>query len=105
VRLSEPPGDPRPRLLFVNPHNPAGRDRKNLTVKLSYDEGATWPAAKAVEPGPSRYADLAVGPDGWVYCFYEQGTTNEKAFRPRTLTVAKFNLEWLTDGRDRLAGR
>jgi hypothetical protein len=105
VRLSEPPADPRPRLLFVNPHNPAGRERKNLTVKLSYDEGETWPAAKAVESGPSGYADLAVGTDGWVYCLYEQGTASEKAFRPRTLTVATFNLEWLTDGRDRLAGR
>jgi sialidase-1 len=95
VRLSQPPGDRRTRLLFVNPHNPAGRERKNLTIKLSYDEGETWPEAKTVEPGPSGYADLAVGLDGSIYCMYERGTG-----KARSLSVARFNLEWLTDGRD-----
>jgi sialidase-1 len=97
VRLSRPPGDPRTRLLFVNPHNPAGRERKNLTVKLSYDEGETWAEAKAVEPGPAAYSDLAVGPDGSIYCFFERG-----AGPNRVLSLAKLNLEWLTDGRDHI---
>jgi sialidase-1 len=97
VRLTEPPGDPRTRLLFANPHNPSGRERKNLTVKLSYDEGETWSESKAIEPGPSGYCDLAVGPDGVIYCLFERG-----AGKARTLSLAKFNLEWLTDGRDRL---
>src|SRR5581483_9341354 len=71
ARLSEPPDDPRTRLLFANPHNPVGRERKNLTVKLSYDEGQTWAEAKTVESGPSGYSDLAVGPDGRTLCFFE----------------------------------
>src|ERR671920_848407 len=50
------------RLLFANPHNPAGEERRNVTVKLSEDEGATWPVSRVVEPGTSGYCDLAVGP-------------------------------------------
>ncbi len=60
LRLSsEKPGG-RNRILFVNPANlsradgreSAGknRDRRNLTVRLSYDEGASWPVAKSLEP-------------------------------------------------------
>ena len=33
------------------------RDRKNLSIKLSYDEGQTWPVNKALEPGYSAYSD------------------------------------------------
>jgi sialidase-1 len=96
VRLTEPPNDPRTRLLFANPHNPAGRERKNLTVKLSNDEGTTWAESKSIEPGTSGYCDLAVGQDGTIYCLFERGP------KARTLSLAKFNLEWLTDGRDRI---
>jgi sialidase-1 len=100
VRLTEPPDDPRTRLLFANPHNAAGKERKNLTVKLSYDEGATWAESKAVEPGRGGYSDLAAARDGWIYCFFER--TDGKA---RTLSLAKFNVEWLTDGRDHIEGK
>jgi sialidase-1 len=95
VRLTEPPADARTRLLFTNPHNPMGRERKNLTVKLSYDEGETWAVAKTIEPGVSGYADLAIGPGGRIYCLFERG-----AGKASILSLARFNLEWLTDGRD-----
>ena len=85
-------------LLFSNPHRlpldndgkeiPAGRGkRENLSIKLSRDDGQTWPVNKTLEPGPSAYSDLAVLPDGTVLCFYEGNAR---------LTVARFNLEWLT---------
>lgn len=102
LRLSERPAYRTNRLLFVNPHNPAGRERKNVTVKLSYDEGKTWPVARTVEAGVSGYADLAAGPDGTVSCFYERGSTGKNHYQTRTLCVARFNLEWLTAGKDRL---
>ncbi len=112
-RLSEQGKSDRNRLLFANPDNldggsrneEAGRmhARKNLTVKLSYDEGQTWPVARVLEPGTSGYSDLAVGPDGSVYCLYERGSTDGKDhFATRTLTLARFNLEWLSEGKDRL---
>lgn len=86
IRYSEGPAS-KNRILFANPDNPKGRERKNVTIRLSHDEGQTWPVKKSLEPGPSGYSDLAVGPDGTIYCFYE---------RARNLCVARFNLEWLT---------
>ncbi len=112
-RLSEKGKADRDRLLFANPDNldGAGQDeapvrmhaRKNLTVKLSYDEGRTWAVARVLEPGTSGYSDLAVGPDGVIYCLYESGSTDGKNhFNTKALTLARFNLEWLSDGKDRL---
>jgi sialidase-1 len=83
---------PDGRLLFSNPQSPGTRDRKNLTVKLSDDGGRTWPVARTLDPGPSAYSDLAVGPDGVIYCFFERG---EK--RPyERLTFARFGVDWLS---------
>ncbi|MHC4703553.1 MAG: sialidase family protein, partial [Planctomycetota bacterium] len=101
VRLTEEPAHKKNRILFANPHNPDDRKRKNVTVKLSYDEGKTWPVARSLEPGISGYSDLAAGPDGIAYCFYERGSVDTSHYRPAYLTVARFNLEWLTDGRDK----
>jgi sialidase-1 len=66
-------------LLFSNPdsvtradgQNIVSKDRRNLTVRVSYDDGATWTAKRVLEPGPSAYSDLAVLRDGTVLCFYE----------------------------------
>ena len=111
VRLSEAPA--KNRLLFANPHNLAradgkevagkNRDRKNVSVKLSYDESATWPVSKTIEPGFSGYSDLAVAKDGTILLFYERGSTDgANIYKTGSLTVARFNLEWLTDGMDAL---
>ena len=102
VRLTLASKSKKNRILFANPHNFENTERKNLTVKLSDDEGDTWTVAKSLEPGLSGYSDLAVGPDGTLYCFYERGTASEGAFHPKSLCVARFNLEWLTDGKDHL---
>ena len=113
VRLSGPGSTNKNRLLFSNPHNldradgkaapGKGRDRKNVSVKLSYDEAATWPVSKTVEPGFSGYSDLAVAKDGTILLFYERGSTDGKdIYKSGSLTVARFNLEWLTDGKDAL---
>ena len=80
------------------------RDRKNLSLKLSYDEGATWAVNKVLEPGQSSYSDLARLPDGTVLCFDERrGEPARSGDNRRVMSVARFNLEWLTDGRDSLA--
>jgi len=111
ARLSEKPGGDRNRIVFANPDNLTradgrdtpglGRDRKNLTIKLSYDEARNWPVSKALEPGPSAYSDLAVGREGTIFCFYEAAGADGKSPYGR-LTLARFNLEWLTDGKDHL---
>lgn len=80
---------PKSRILFANPNNPTSRERKNVTIRLSYDEAQTWALSKTLEPGTSGYSDLAAGPDGMIYCFYERGP------RVQALTLARFNLAWL----------
>ena len=85
------------RILFANPNNPTGRERKNLSVWLSTDDAKTWPVVKSIDPGISAYSDLAVANDGTILCFYERGGLEKNHYRTHWLTVARFNLEWLTD--------
>ncbi len=111
LRLTREPREDRNRILFANPdstepRNPANPDgvwvRRNLTVRLSYDEGLTWPVKKALEPGLSGYSDMAVSPDGAIYVFYENGSPRGESTFVARLTLARLTLEWLTDGADEL---
>ena len=114
VRHSVAPASDRNRILFSLPapqdatdgaNLPAGSsERKNLTIRMSCDEGRTWPVRKTLEPGRAAYSDLAVLPDGTILCFYEAGNPKRKTDNPKPydfLTMARFNLEWLTDGSDK----
>ena len=113
VRFSTKKTGGKNRILFSNPDNltrkdgkdQPGKDRRNLTIRMSYDEGATWPVKKVLEPGIAGYSDLAVLPDGTILCMYETGSSappNGTATREEIL--ARFNLEWLTDGQDSMKG-
>lgn len=58
--------------------NPAHKDkRENMTIKVSSDDGKTWPISRTVFKGPSAYSDL-VAFDGRVGLYYEAG--KEKAY-------------------------
>jgi sialidase-1 len=82
------------RILFSNP---AGSRREKLTLRLSYDEGETWPVAKLLHGGPAAYSCLALLPGGDIACLYEGGATPYQK-----LILARITLEGLTDGRDAL---
>lgn len=70
---------------------PAGRGkRENLSIKLSRDDGKTWPVNRTLEAGPSAYSDLAILPDGRVLCLYEAGND---------IRLARFDLAWVEGGR------
>ena len=72
--------------------NPASADKRvNLTVRLSRDGGATWPAAKTLHAGPSAYSDLAEARDGTILCLFESG---ERSPYER-LRLARFSVDWL----------
>jgi sialidase-1 len=96
-------GRPGPkRLLFVNPDNllrggQAGepgriRDRRNLTVQLSEDDGASWTIKRVIDPGWSGYADINAGPGNEIFCLYERGQ------RVAALTLVRFPLSWIMQG-------
>ena len=86
------------RLLFGNP---ASLERKNYTVRLSYDEGRTWPVAKQIFAGPAAYSCLTILADQTAACLHERG---EKSPYEK-ISFARFNVEWLTDGKDTIAAK
>lgn len=113
-RLSTRKSGGKNRLIFTNPDNltrkdgkdTPSKDRINLTARISYDEGLTWTIKKPIEPGLAGYSDLAVMHDGTILCLYETGTVVPGSKAPlRQLMLARFNLEWLTDGKDGLKGK
>ena len=76
-----------PNILLYS--GPGGPGRIEMTVRVSYDEGKTWPVAKRIDEAGSGYSDLAVMPDGSVCCFFESGWR-------KPLVFAKFPLKWFT---------
>lgn len=84
------------RVLFSNP---ASTERKNMTIRLSYDECRTWPVSRVLNPGKSVYSELAIAPDMTILCLYENGEKNQY----EKMTLARFTLEWLTEGKDRVS--
>ena len=87
------------RLLFSRPDASA---RENMTVSLSYDDGDSYRYSRVVDPGPSYYSDLAVLSDGSILLIY--GRDGVSRGFPDRVVVAHFDLEWLTGGRDSVAG-
>ena len=85
--------------LSTEPRNPeqplGGWVRQNLTVRLSEDDGATWPHERVLEPGPSGYSDLAADEDGTVFCVYEDGSPSGRATHVQYVSVARFDLDWI----------
>jgi sialidase-1 len=78
-----------PFFLFSNP---ASTKREKMTVRLSRDQGKTWPTARQLHTGPSAYSCLTVLPDKSIGCLYEKG---DKSPYER-IVLAMFSLEWLT---------
>jgi sialidase-1 len=95
VRLPLECTDGRNVLLFSTPDNP-GATRVRMTVWASFDRAKTWPLKRLVYEGPSAYSSLAAAPDGTVYLLFERG--KEKLYE--SVAVARFNLAWLTQGKD-----
>lgn len=89
---SQKEGYAKDRLLFCNAGSRNGR--KNLTIRISYDEGKSWSAGKVIDAGPSAYSEITILKDGTIGVFYEPGY--------KSLRFVRFSLESLTDGKDRL---
>ena len=95
LRYSWPDKDGKSHILFCNPA--CKDDRIKLTVRLSYDEGRSWPVSKLLYAGPSAYCCLAALKDGDIACLYEGGDK----YQHEKIIFARFSLEWLTDGKDK----
>ena len=98
LRMTSATKPDRNRLLFANP---ASAQRERMTVRLSYDEGKTWPVARVLHEGPAAYSSLVVQPDFSIGLLFERG--ERSAYEG--IAFARFTLDWLTGGRDRVATR
>ncbi len=71
LKYSADPADGR--VFFSNLAPLPGGKRSRLIVRKSTDNGATWPHARVVMPGPAGYSDLAVSADGSLLVLFENG--------------------------------
>ncbi|MBI5380452.1 MAG: hypothetical protein HZA31_00995 [Opitutae bacterium] len=96
-----------------NPANNGTNVRRYMALRLSTDGGVNWPGSPKdiyapgvstyTEPGSATYSDLARDSYGNIYCIFgrdgtkEDGTAANHNQGPNAkVTVAKFNLEWVT---------
>jgi len=75
-------------LVFSSPG--PGAKRENITVRVSFDGGKTWPAKRMVRPGPGNYTWLAAGrrgtpSEGMIYLLAGKDW------------LARFNLGWVME--------
>lgn len=90
LRFTTTFGQDRNQLLFANPASTA---RERLTVRVSYDEGMTWPVSRVIHEGPAAYSSLVVLPDRSIGLLFERG----ERLPYERITFARFTLEWLTN--------
>ena len=90
LRCTWPDNGGKSRLLFSNP---ASEKREKLTVRVSYDEGASWAVSKLIFDGPAAYSCLTILPDKTVACLLECG----KKTPYETIKLARFPLSWLEE--------
>lgn len=90
--------DGKDRILFANPDNTGERfgilERTNLSVRMSFDEGKTWPVKKLIHSGPSSYSTMVRLPDGTIGLLFEGGEKHRREW----IRFVRFSLQWLTGG-------
>ena len=81
-----PEGSDRAKVLLFS-NSGSQTSRTNGTIRMSFDDGETWPVAKVFQPGEMAYSTLATLPDGTIGLLYEPGHNG--------IRFARFNLAWL----------
>lgn len=69
------------------------RRRINGTVRVSEDDGETWPISRTLHEGHFAYSHLVALADGSIGCLYETGARNPY----EKIVFARFTLDWLSD--------
>jgi sialidase-1 len=89
------------RLLFSNPAG-KGTSRAQITIRLSYDEGATWAASRLVPGSYAGYSCLVRQANNDIGLLSEagEGQAARTADGTYVLKYARFNLPWVTGDRE-----
>lgn len=96
VASSTASGATRDVLLFSNPRNTAART--NMTVQLSYDEGASFPRRRVVHDGPAAYSSLVARSRQDFGLLFEGGEVGSV----ESIRFVAFDMDWLLDGHSTL---
>ncbi|MBI1375727.1 MAG: exo-alpha-sialidase [Phycisphaera sp.] len=86
VRVAAPSGGGKGLLVFTNPASTSKRD--HMTVRISEDDGATWPRSALLYGGSSAYSCPTRLPDGRVGVLFERDGY-------RKATFAAFDTSWV----------
>ena len=94
IRLNEK------EILFLNPavHRKGGFhlwSRHDLTLRLSRDDGRTWPHSRILRKRLAGYSDMAITKEGKILCVYENG---ERDYCER-ISIAQVDRAWLLAGK------
>lgn len=84
-------GAAKNRLLFSNAMD--RKERRNLAVRISYDEGESWSSGKVIYSGSAAYSTMALLKNGDIGIFFEKDDYSSNVF-------VRFSLNWLTEGND-----
>lgn len=85
---------PNGRMLLLH-SLPYGKERKDVTVFVSFDEGKTWPVHRTIVPYPSAYSSLCQLPDGTIGLYVEEALNDGVNY---SMVFYNFSLEWLLEG-------
>ncbi len=88
LRFSFPEDGRRSILLFANPATESGRT--NGTVRMSFDEGNTWPVSRQIYAGSYAYSVLVKLSETEVGVFFERDDYTKISFSP-------FTIDWLRE--------
>jgi sialidase-1 len=80
--------DPSGKVILAHSNNADTENRNNLSLKLSYDQGKTWPKTTLIDgvknPGKSAhtaYSDLVLLEDNWLGVIYEKNNYSKIVFK------------------------
>jgi len=79
--------DSEKALLFSN--SASSKGRKNQSIKISYDDGKTWPIQKVIFKGKSAYSCMTQLSNGDIGLLYEKEKNGSISFRQISLAWLK----------------
>jgi hypothetical protein len=80
-------GDDRDRIIWTGPKGP---DRQNLVVRVSYDEGQSFPVERFIYAGHAAYSGLTILKDKSVGVLWERGAGHGYQFITFTRLTREF---------------
>lgn len=97
IRLAKLSAAGQARLLFTNPASTTSRT--HMTIRLSEDDGRSWPRSLLLEAGSSGYSSPAELADGRIGVLFERARSREIAFR--AISLEQLTLDEQTRAVDR----